>query len=296
MSKTRFFTIMLLLMGLWASTARDPSLVTAQPNAPSSGIKGFWLGITVQDLTPELTKAFGLKELKGVVIISVKEGGPAHEAGIKEGDTIIAVDRIPITGSEVFLKVMRSKAAGKKLTLTVHRNGQQLLKTVTLAEAPSGLQVDQQRHGQHFRTQRPPLNDSLSRPYGEWDKRALDQEQIIRHLNETPSHKPTIRIEDVVIKPATVSAGSPFDLEIQYTVTDPDVQKEKIPIRFSYKITGSNKVLFESDPIEVKSHNGTKMPRVVHLKATKEKGAYEIEASIQYKNETVGEIVEFEVE
>ena len=51
-----------------------------------------WLGVTIQDLTPELSKHFDIKAEKGVLISDVVEDSPAEKAGLKRGDLIIKYD------------------------------------------------------------------------------------------------------------------------------------------------------------------------------------------------------------
>ncbi len=54
------------------------------------------LGLTVQDLTPEIAKHLGISEMGGVLVSEVKVGSPAHKAGIQRGDIIKEIDRQPI--------------------------------------------------------------------------------------------------------------------------------------------------------------------------------------------------------
>jgi serine protease Do len=48
-----------------------------------------WLGVTIQPLTPELSKQFGLEDEKGVLVGDVVEDSPAEKAGIQRGDVIV---------------------------------------------------------------------------------------------------------------------------------------------------------------------------------------------------------------
>ena len=48
-----------------------------------------WLGVTIQEITPELSQKFGLKTAKGALIGDVAKGSPAEKAGIKRGDIIL---------------------------------------------------------------------------------------------------------------------------------------------------------------------------------------------------------------
>ena len=48
-----------------------------------------WLGVSIQDLTSDLAKSFGIKETAGALVASVEQGSPADKAGMKRGDLIV---------------------------------------------------------------------------------------------------------------------------------------------------------------------------------------------------------------
>ena len=62
------------------------------------------LGITVQNVTPEIAKGFGLKKEAGVLVARVEPGSPAADAGIQKGDVIQEVNRKPIKDVEDFVQ------------------------------------------------------------------------------------------------------------------------------------------------------------------------------------------------
>lgn len=51
-----------------------------------------WLGVAIQPITPELGKKFSLKQANGALVSEVTEGSPAEQAGLKQGDVIVAFD------------------------------------------------------------------------------------------------------------------------------------------------------------------------------------------------------------
>ena len=51
-----------------------------------------WLGVSIQEMTPELAKSLGLKEKKGALVAQVVTGSPAEKAGIEQGDVIVEFD------------------------------------------------------------------------------------------------------------------------------------------------------------------------------------------------------------
>jgi serine protease Do len=74
------------------------------------------LGIGLQNLTPELADRLGLgKGAKGAVISSVREGSPAQEAGLHEGDVIVEVDRKAVASGDDAAKLLGADRAGGHL-------------------------------------------------------------------------------------------------------------------------------------------------------------------------------------
>lgn len=57
------------------------------------------IGVSIQDLTPDLAEALGVKDAYGAVVGSVEENSPAAKAGLQAGDIIVALDGRPISGS-----------------------------------------------------------------------------------------------------------------------------------------------------------------------------------------------------
>src|SRR5882724_6020541 len=51
-----------------------------------------WLGVAIQDVTPELSKAMGIKEATGALVADVLKDGPAEKAGVKRGDIVVEFD------------------------------------------------------------------------------------------------------------------------------------------------------------------------------------------------------------
>lgn len=97
------------------------------------------LGVTVQDLTPELADAFKVEKQKGVVITNVLAKSAADKAGLKAGDVVVAVDgRLVNRASDLRNKVGLSPV-GEKVQLSILRNGKQRDLTAVISE--SGVDV-----------------------------------------------------------------------------------------------------------------------------------------------------------
>ncbi|MGV6817517.1 MAG: DegQ family serine endoprotease [Thiotrichales bacterium] len=81
------------------------------------------LGVGIQDLTPDLARAFKIKQRRGAVIAQVESESPAERAGLEVGDVVIAVNGKSISGSDQLRTSIGLLSIGSKVTLKVLRNG-----------------------------------------------------------------------------------------------------------------------------------------------------------------------------
>jgi len=95
-----------------------------------------WLGVGIQDLTPDLAEYYGLKDKQGVLVAQVFEGDPADKAGIKAKDVIIEVDGKPVISSRELSAMIAAIPVGQKTPIKVLRDGQEKTVTVEIAKRP----------------------------------------------------------------------------------------------------------------------------------------------------------------
>ena len=93
-----------------------------------------WLGVSIQDLSPDLAKSFNLTEQKGALVSGVMEDSPAGKAGLKRGDLIIELDGKPVGDSTSLRNMVSALAPGTKIGLKIIRDGKQQSLTATLGE------------------------------------------------------------------------------------------------------------------------------------------------------------------
>jgi serine protease Do len=98
----------------------------------SGSISRGWLGVQIQDFTPELASSVGMKDQKGAMVASVVDGSPAARAGFEQGDVVIALNGTEVTDSKVLTRQVASIHAGDKATFTVLRNGARHTITATI--------------------------------------------------------------------------------------------------------------------------------------------------------------------
>ncbi|MBB1485504.1 Do family serine endopeptidase [Oceanospirillum sediminis] len=95
-----------------------------------------WLGVEVQDLTPQLARSFGYNSNQGIVIAGLLRNGPAHRAGMQPGDIVIAVEGQPVISSQGTMNQIAQKRPGESISLTVFRQGKRYQLTAEVGRRP----------------------------------------------------------------------------------------------------------------------------------------------------------------
>ncbi|MEP7342820.1 MAG: DegQ family serine endoprotease [Acidobacteriota bacterium] len=103
-------------------------------------VRGY-IGTSIQDVTPEVAKAFGLSEARGALISEVADGGPAAKAGIVKGDVITALDGQPVVDNRELRLKISQMAPGTPVKLMLFRDGKEREAIVTLGELPAEKQA-----------------------------------------------------------------------------------------------------------------------------------------------------------
>jgi len=80
-----------------------------------------YLGMTVQQITPEIAKHFRLPDTKGVIVSGVKGGSPSSEAGIRPEDIILQVNRVKIYSVKDYMREMSQRDKKNSLLLLIMR-------------------------------------------------------------------------------------------------------------------------------------------------------------------------------
>jgi serine protease Do len=178
--------------------------IVAQLKERGSVTRG-WMGVGIQDLTPELAQYYGLKDQKGVLVTQVFPGDPADKAGIKMKDVIVAVNDKPVGTSRELSSAVAGMAVGKEVPVKILRDGKEQVLKVQLAERKD---TEQAARGQAPETEElgiraADLNPETARRFGidenekgvlvaavkpgsKADQAGLQQGDIVKEVNRVP--------------------------------------------------------------------------------------------------------------
>ena len=96
-----------------------------------------WLGVGIQEITPDLAKAFKVKEQRGALVSDVNEQGPALKAGVQRGDVIVEFDGKDVQSVSELRNRVAATVVGSNVKLKVMRDGQEKMVTINIAERPA---------------------------------------------------------------------------------------------------------------------------------------------------------------
>jgi serine protease Do len=117
------------------------------------------LGVTIQQLSPELAKAMNIRRTNGAVVADVTPNSPADKAGIKDGDVVVEFDNKPIDDENSLKLMVAESSPGKSVPVQIDRNGQTLNLNVTLEALSQKNSLA--KNEPNSNGNQPPQNDAL---------------------------------------------------------------------------------------------------------------------------------------
>jgi serine protease Do len=95
-----------------------------------------YIGVQIQPVTKELADSLGLKDTRGALVAETTKDGPAADAGIKAGDTIVSVNGHKVDGPRELSREIGAQKPGSKVELGVVRDGREQAMTMRLGTLP----------------------------------------------------------------------------------------------------------------------------------------------------------------
>jgi serine protease Do/serine protease DegQ len=105
-----------------------------------------YLGVSSQELDPDLAEAFGIPDGRGVILSEVSPDGPAARAGLRHGDVVIAFNGRPVASRDQMRLAIAQSLPGATVTLKIIREGQEQDVDVVLGrleEEPAGAEANE---------------------------------------------------------------------------------------------------------------------------------------------------------
>jgi serine protease Do len=100
-------------------------------------VRRAYVGVTPQDLTPELAEALELPARRGVVVAEVRKGSPADKAGVQVEDVIVKLNGRDVASRQQLISIAERLRIGQAVPLLVIRGGKEVPLQVTAAEFPN---------------------------------------------------------------------------------------------------------------------------------------------------------------
>jgi len=180
-----------------------------------------WLGVSVQDLSYELSKTMGIEGTRGALVSEVLKASPAEKAGLKQGDVIVAYSGKEIRDASQLRNEAASSPIGKDVTVTVVRDGKKRNIPVRIESMESRVQASavpiRERLGV---TVRPATAKEASRL-----KLRQGQGVVITRVEPgSPGAKAGLETGDVILEVNELALSSPQDLSEALALVKPGQQ------------------------------------------------------------------------
>src|ERR1700733_12253358 len=100
-----------------------------------------WLGVKIQQVTPDIAESLGLKDASGAMVAGLTDGGPAEKAKIHAGDIILKFDGQDVKEMHNLPRIVADTDVGKEVPVVLWRDGKEVTVQTTLAERPPDAQL-----------------------------------------------------------------------------------------------------------------------------------------------------------
>ncbi|MBI5893900.1 MAG: DegQ family serine endoprotease [Deltaproteobacteria bacterium] len=160
-----------------------------------------WIGVTIQDVTPELAQSFGLKEKQGALVSSVSKGDPADKAGIKSGDIIIEFDNKEIKEVNDLPKTVAATLPGKTVKIKIMRDGKEKVLAITVATMKEEGEITAKEEKEEASPENKigisvqPITPEIARRYG---FKETDGVLVVQVKPDSPAGKAGIKRGDII--------------------------------------------------------------------------------------------------
>ncbi len=99
-----------------------------------------WLGVRIQQVTPDIAESIGLKDTTGAMVAGVNDGGPADTARIRNGDIILKFNGQDVKEMKTLPRIVAETVIGKSVPVVLWRDGKEVTVQASVGELPDDVQ------------------------------------------------------------------------------------------------------------------------------------------------------------
>ena len=198
-----------------------PAQVPPPPVRPFPG--GSYLGIGIQEISPDRAKALKLPPEGGVEITRVGTDSPADKAGLRAGDVVLQYNGARVEGIEQFSRMVRETPIGREVKLEIFRNGATQAVTAKIGQhtappgfpfgdgfgfnLPDGPRIFQGWRSPALGVEAESLDGQLAQYFG------VSQGVLVRSVSKgSPAEKAGIKAGDVILRVEDGRVATPADI------------------------------------------------------------------------------------
>ena len=101
-----------------------------------------WIGVMLQQVTPDIAEALGMNEPQGSIITEVAPDSPAVKTGLAVGDVILRFNGVTPSDTRALMRDIAVVPAGSSATVTLWHAGREQSEPITVADWPSAVKLD----------------------------------------------------------------------------------------------------------------------------------------------------------
>ena len=173
-----------------------------------------WLGVAIQQVTPDLAKSLGLEEARGALVADVTSGSPAAKGGVQRGDVIVSYNSKKVAESSMLPSLVAETPVGETVPVEVLRNGKNTtleVKVAKLAEETAANESEEQgaeksKWGLALRELQPEEREQAG-------VKADEGVLVAGIAPESPAAEANLQVGDVILEVNRVAVGSVADLK-----------------------------------------------------------------------------------
>jgi serine protease Do len=208
----------------FAIPATTAKAIIDQLRATGNVARG-WLGVQIQNLTPDLAASLGAANEKGAIVANVIENSPAEQAGFRQGDVILSLNGSPIDDNRDLTRKVAGLLAGDRAQFVVLREGSRQNLTAQIAKRDEAQLASAQpnaNQGKGGGQSAPQATTTLGMQMSELTQNTRDQYDIDMNVtgvvitNVDPNSEAAekgFRPGDVIVSVGNKNVRAPADIE-----------------------------------------------------------------------------------